>query len=82
MIVVAPFFRQNTLFLKNNRSLVQIFVWDFALLNKYYQIIKKKKKAHVSQFHINYLRHLNVCLVSAQGSLALELRNLSLDYME
>ena len=34
-------FRQNTWFLKNNRALSKFFVWNFALLNQYYQIITK-----------------------------------------
>ena len=52
-------------------NLVYIFVLDFALLNKYYQNIKKS--AHVSQFYINHLSHLNVGLVSNHGLLVLEL---------
>ena len=61
-------FRQNTWFLKKNYNLVYIFVLDFALLNKYYQNIKKP--AHVSQFYINHLSHLNVGLVFSQIALS------------
>ena len=68
-------------------------MWSFALLNKYYQkiiiiiiitiiIIVIITKVHVSQFYINHLRRLNVWLVSDQGSLVLELRNLPLSYVE
>ena len=39
-------------------------------------------KVHVSQFYINHLRRLNLWLVSDQGSLVLELRNLPLSYVE
>ena len=39
--------------------------------NKYYRIIKKS--VHASQFYINHQSHLNVWLVSDQGSLVLEL---------
>ena len=55
-------------------------IWDFALLNKYYQITKKS--VDVSQFYINHLNHLNVWLASNQGPLVLKLRTLPLSHSE
>ena len=81
----SSIFKTKYLVSQKQKSLVYILVWDFALLNKYYQIIKKKEETvHVSQFYINHLhlRHLNVWLVSDQGPLELELRNLPLSYVE
>ena len=54
--------------------------WDFALLNKYYQITKQS--VHLGQFYFNRLNLLNVWLVSDQGPLVLELRTLPLSNVE
>ena len=63
----SSIFWTKNLVSQKQKSINYIFVWDLALLNKYYQIIKK------SQFYINHLSDLNVWLVSDQGSLVLEL---------
>ena len=51
-------FKQNTWFLENSRGLSKFFLWDFTLLNQYYQIITKT--VHKKQFYINNASRLKV----------------------
>ena len=55
------FIRQNTWFLENNRALSNYFEWKFALLDQFYQIIKKS--FHKIQCPINQANHFNKKLV-------------------
>ena len=62
MVVEVKFFRQNTWFLKNNRTLSKFL---YEILHYLISITKlSKKSVHVSQFYINHLSHFTVSLVS------------------
>ena len=65
MVVEVTFFRQNTWFLKNNRTLSKFL---YEILRYLISITKlSKKSVHVSQFYINHLSQFNVSLVSDKG---------------
>ena len=65
MVVEVKFFRQNTWFLKNNRTLSKFL---YEILHYLIGITKlSKKSVHVSQFYINHLSHFTVSLVSDKG---------------
>ena len=60
---IFQIFRQNTCFLENNRALSDFFVWDFALINQYHQIIIKS--VHKRLFHFNHASDLNIVICNS-----------------
>ena len=61
------YFQPKYLVSQKHWSFVQIFVWDFASLNQYYQIMIKL--VHKKQFYFNHASHLKVQMVQAKVNL-------------